>query len=311
LQALVAIGSGAYHLSKRTIVQMLSDWWNIPMSLGSVTAAEQAVSGALAGPVEEGRTYVESQRAASVDETGWRQGSCRAWLWVAATPWVIVFLVHARRSKEAALALLRTFRGIVGSDRWKAYRAWPIRRRQLCWAHLIRAFTGFEELGGGAARIGKALKAEARQMFTWWNRVRDGPLSRSSFQTYLVGVRRRVKILLARGARCRTPEVAATCQDLLKLFPALWTFVRVEGVEPTNNAAERAIRPGVLWRKGSFGTQSEEGSRFVERIMTTAATLRQQGRNVVDFVTQACEARLHGYKAPSLLPSHRLLRAAV
>jgi len=90
----------------------------------------------------------------------------------------------------------------------------------------------------------------------------------------------------------------------LTLAPALWTFVRVPGVEPTNNAAERAIRPGVLWRKGSFGSHSPAGSRFVERMMTVAATLKQQQRNVVDYITLACEATLRGEPVPTLLPAH-------
>jgi transposase len=139
-------------------------------------------------------------------------------------------------------------------------------------------------------------------MFTWWHRVREGTLKRSTFRSYMTPLRREVERLLEAGSRCGEPKTAGTCRDILKRREALWTFVQVDGVEPTNNTAERALRPGVLWRKGSFGTQSEEGSRFVESMMTVVATLKQQQRNVLEYLTEACEAALRGEAAPSLLP---------
>jgi transposase len=140
-------------------------------------------------------------------------------------------------------------------------------------------------------------------MFTWWHRVRDGTLQRASFRSYMSSLRREVERLLEAGSACGVTQTEGTCRDLLKRREALWTFVQVEGVEPTNNTAERAIRPGVLWRKGSFGTQSEEGSRFVESLMTVVTTLKQQQRNVLEYLTAACEAALRGEEAPSLLPA--------
>jgi transposase len=156
--------------------------------------------------------------------------------------------------------------------------------------------------GGCSKEIGDALLGQAHQMFTWWHRVRQGTLQHSTFRAYMSPLRREVERLLAAGSRCGVPKTAGTCRDILKRREALWTFVQVEGVEPTNNTAERAIRPGVLWRKGSFGTQSAEGSRFVESIMTVVATLQQQKRHVLEYLTTACEAALWGKAAPSLLP---------
>ena len=161
--------------------------------------------------------------------------------------------------------------------------------------------------GGRSQEIGEALQAQARQMFHWWHRVRDGTLAQPTFASYMWPVRREVERLLDAGQRCGVPKTEGTCRALLKLRQALWTFVRHDGVEPTNNAAERAIRPGVLWRKGSFGTQCAEGSRFVEAMMTVVATLKQQHRNVLDYVTAACEAALCGQPAPSLLPTPEAL----
>ena len=302
LTATVAVCTGVYHLSKRTTAGLLADLFGVDLAVGTVSACEQTVSAAVAAPVAAAQAYMQQQAVVHVDETGWREGRQRAWLWVAATTLVTVFLVHARRGTVAARALLGEYGGRLVSDRWSAYNAWPLARRQLCWAHLRREFTAFTERGGTAHRVGRALLAETHAMFAAWHRVRDGTLSRARFQAAMRPRRRRVEQWLRRGAGCGHAKTAATCRDILGLAPALWTFVDVPGVEPTNNAAERALRPAVLWRKGCFGTHSPHGSRFVERMLTVAATLRQQHRNVVDYVTHACVAALHGDSAPSLLP---------
>ena len=302
LQALAAVCTGVYHLSRRTTVGLLQDLCGVELALGSVTTCEAAVSQALAAPVAAAQAYVQRQAVAHVDETGWAEGGRRAWLWVAATATVTVFLVHARRGAVAAQALLGAFAGILTSDRWTAYARWPLRQRQLCWAHLRRHFTAFAERPGLAGPLGQLLLGETDQLFAWWHRVRDGTLRRGSFRCYVSPLRRRVEALLWLGSRCPHAPTAATCREILELAPALWTFVRVPGVEPTNNAAERALRRGVLWRKGSFGSHSPAGSRFAERMLTVAATLKQQQRNTVDYVALACEAALRGEAAPSLVP---------
>jgi transposase len=300
---MVAYLSGKGHLSKRQIEEAMEDLFGVFISLGGVHAAEQAVSQALEVPVEEARSYVQQAQVVNADETGWKEGAKRAWLWVATTTWVTVFLIHAKRGAVGAQALLGQFAGYLVSDRWHGYLGWNLWMRQLCWAHLIRDFKGFTERGERSARIGRALLREVRKMFGLWHRVRDGTLARSTFRAYMGPIRRRMERLLVRGACCGESKTEGMCKQILKLSPALWTFVRVEGVEPTNNAAERAIRPAVLYRKGCFGTQSPQGSRFVERILTAVTTLRQQKRNVLDYLTEACEAALAGKAAPSLLPA--------
>ena len=159
--------------------------------------------------------------------------------------------------------------------------------------------------GGRSEEIGAALLAQAHQMLTWWHRVREGTLQRSTFRSYMTPLRQEGARLWTTGSRCGVSKTAGTCQDILKRREALGTFVQVDGVEPTNNAAERALRPGVLWRKGSCGTQSEEGSRFVERMMTGVATLKQQQRPILESLATACAAALRGDAdaAPSLLPT--------
>ncbi|HZC02591.1 MAG TPA: IS66 family transposase [Gammaproteobacteria bacterium] len=305
-QAVAALCTGADRLSKRTTPRVLEDLFGLSVSLGTLSNLEAATTEAVAAPIEAARTYVQAQSSAHLDETSWREGSQRAWLWVAATTWVTVFLVRLSRGGEVARELLgQTFSGILVTDRWSAYNWYPVRWRQLCWAHLLRDFEAMISRGGKSQEIGEALKSQAHQMFHWWHRVRDGTLSRSSFRSYMSPVRRQVEQLLEAGVTCGVSKTEGMCRDMLKRRQALWTFVHLEGVEPTNNTGERAIRPGVLWRKGSFGTHSPQGSRFVESMMTVVGTLKQQQRNVLDYLTAACEATLRDEPAPSLLPRSR------
>jgi transposase len=304
VHATVALCTGAYRLSKRTTAQVLDDLFGVPMSVGTISQSEQATTEVVGTSVEEARAYIHEQSVAHLDETSWRQGAKRAWLWVAVTSLVTVFLVRMSRGGQVARELLgETFSGILVTDRYSAYNWYPVRWRQLCWAHVLRDFEAIRGRGGVSEEIGTALLAQARQLFTWWHRVREGTLKRSTFRSYMTPLRREVERLLEVGSQCEVAKTAGTCQAILKQRQALWTFVQVQGVEPTNNAAERAIRPGVLWRKGSLGTQSETGSRFVASMMTVVTTLKQQQRSVLTYLTAAHEAALRGEAAPSLLPA--------
>jgi transposase len=281
----------------------MADLFAIPLSLGTIANLEHATVQALAEPVAEAQTHVRAQSIAHLDETGWREGGARAWLWVAVTAWVTVFVVRLSRGAKVAQELLgEQFCGILVTDRWSAYTWYPTRWRQVCWAHLLRDFAAMIERGGRSQEIGSALREQARQRFHAWHGVRDGTLPHAAFRVLMRPVRRQVARLLKAGQTCGVAKTEGVCREVLKVYEALWTFVRVEGVEPTNNAAERAIRPGVLWRKGSFGTQSANGSRFVEAMMTVVATLKQQHRNVLAYMTEVCQAAYTGAPAPSLLP---------
>ena len=303
LQAMTGLCSGEYHLSKRMVEEMASDFFDVDISLGSVSNLENDTSEALAEPVAEVAAHAKEAPLKHADETGWTEAKHRAWLWVVVTAHVVVFAIRRSRGAIVAKELLGVrFKGILHSDRWSAYNWVKTTMRQLCWAHLIRHFIGFEDRGPEGERIGLALQACCQRMFHYWHRVRDGTLQRSTFQEYMRPIRQEILDLLRQGSLCGVKGVAGRCREILVLKDALFTFVRVAGVEPTNNAAEQAIRPAVLWRKGSFGTDSERGSRFVERILTAVATLRLQKRNVLEYLTAACEARLHGTRPPSLLP---------
>jgi transposase len=303
LQAIVAVCSGAYRMSKRGIEELVEDFFGVPISLGSVANLEQATSEAIKEPIQEIARAIHEAPVVHADETGWFERGKRAWLWVAITAHLALFLVRRGRGAQVAKELLgAAFAGILVSDRWSAYTWVDVARRQLCWAHLLRQFRGFKDYGPEASAIGRPLELLTEAMFHAWHRVRDGTMTRAKFQKLMTRLKKYVLLHLRDGLSCPVQRVAGRCREILTLEPALWTFVYVEGVEPTNNAAEHGVRHGVMWRKTSFGTDSPSGSRFVERILTVVTTLRLQGRNVLDYVTEACEAALQGRSPPSLLP---------
>jgi transposase len=300
LQAVLAVLAGGYRLGKRPIRQLAQDLLGLAISTGMIAKLEGSTSAALEAPMAELQEHVRTQPT-NVDETSWREAGQRAWLWVVVAPLVTVFHIAATRCGEVARRLLGSAYGqVVTSDRWKAYS--PFRRRQLCWAHLRRDFQAMVDRQNGGAAIGKRLIELSDRMFAWWHRVRDGTLCRSSFQVYISGLRRELVEALEDGKACGCPKTAATCRDLIAHERKLWAFVWREGIEPTNNAAERALRHAVLWRKGSGGTDSTRGSRFVERVLSVRETCRQQGRSFLEYLVACCQAQVVGEDAPSLLP---------
>lgn len=306
LTALVATLTAHYRLSKAKTRELLHDVLGIPISTGALSNLEGQVAAALSAPVEEARQYVQQQQqeVLYLDETGWREQGARAWLWTVVSRRVVVFVIRGSRGSRVAKELLGTdFEGTAVTDRYAGY-AWIDRLlHQLCWAHLIRDFQKMAQVGDReAAALGEALLGHAKTLFGYWERVKSGTLRRSSFRTYASALRQAVQQTLVQGAALDHKKVAGMCRALLRVEAAMWTFVRIEGVEPTNNDAEREVRHGVLYRKTSYGTQSERGSRFVERMLTVRASLRRQGRNVFQFLVDVTTARNQGIPPPSLLP---------
>jgi transposase len=302
LQATVAVLAGAYRLSKRMIQTLCGDLFGIPICPGQVCALQQETTKATDLVVAELRSYVRRQDG-NVDETRWREQRNPAWLWVVVTAAVSVFQISRSRAAAIAQGLINPSAGqVVTSDRYKGYLWLPLEQRQLCWAHLRRDFQAMIDRQNAGSRIGENLLLYSDALFTWWHRVRDGTLSRPTFRRYVADMRVDVRSLLEAGSACACAKTAGNCRDILGLEPALWTFVDVEGIEPTNNAAERALRHAVQWRKTSLGTDSETGSRFVENILTLVATCRQQGQNVLEYLTRCCNAHLIGAPPPSLRP---------
>jgi transposase len=302
LQATTAMLTGRYRLSRREARQLLGELWQVQISLGGVSKLEAATFGALEPVVEGVAKAVREAGAVNVDETGWSEGHRRSWLWTAVTEGVSLFHIDPSRGGAVLEKLLgKDFQGVVGTDRYSAYNRIPVAQRELCHAHLKRNFQALVDRGGPGAAIGQWALKEQGRIFALWHRFRDGEIDRQELQRGLKPIKARFGRLLERGKESGDRKADALCWELSKLWEGLWTFARVEGVEPTNNAAERALRPGVLWRKGSFGSQSEGGSGFVERLLTVAGSCRQQQRQLLSFLEEVCRAALSGAPPPSLL----------
>jgi transposase len=304
MTATISSFTGMFHVSKRDTEEIVKTIFGAPISVGSVAAAERETSEALADAYAEAQQACQEAPVNNVDETSWKLGKQLIWLWTAVSKVCTFFLIHPKRGGEAFSALFtKAFAGITISDRWVVYNRLSLRRRQLCWAHLIRDFQAMFETTGPGKKIGEALLCFSEDIFTFWYRVRDGTLKRSSFRQYVNEQRPWLRERLAEGAACGCAKTAATCRSLLKLEPAMWTFARVDGVEPTNNAAERALRKAVMWRKRSFGCKSEVGCRFVERMLTVTKTLQQHKRLVLSFLVESIQAHRKSRPAPKLLPA--------
>ena len=305
LHAVATLLVGRYRLSRREAVACLAELGEVELSVGALARLERATSAALAPVVDEVATAVQQAAVANLDETGWWQGTTRSWLWTVVTETLTLFRLDRSRGKAVVRALLGpAWSGIVGSDRYSAYRYLPLDRRQICWAHLIREFRRIAAYNRHQRPLGTRLLDIAARIFAAWHQFRAAAIDRPTLLAELAPLRDELRRALEDGLDPPHAVVAgALCGNLLDTWPALWTFAHVDGVEPTNNAAERALRPAVLWRKGSFGTQSDAGSRFVERIMTVAATCKQQGRGLLDFLVAASTAARLGLPPPSLIPA--------
>jgi transposase len=286
--------------SKRKALAMMNEVFSVPMSLGGLSNCEAQLAGALEKPYNETIEHVRDQAVAYADETGWSKGNRqKGWLWVLVSAGAAVFMVHAQRGQEAARKLLGAFCGALVSDRWGGYNFF-CGIRQLCWAHLKRDFKAISQTKGAVGKTGLELYGLARKILKLRKRVRDGTLQWRTFQKRMTPLTNRVEELLEQAAKGKC-ALSGKCRRILKHRKHLWTFVHNPAVEPTNNIAERAVRQGVLWRKGSFGTQSERGARYVERILTACATCRLQGRSVIEYLREACRCHLNGIPVPSLI----------
>jgi transposase len=237
----------------------------------------------------------------NVDETGWKQAGARRWLWTAVAANCTRFLVATRRNAAVLPTLLGDpFAGLVSSDRYGVYRQIPIERRQVCLAHLKRNLTAFAERAGPVGEWGKDVSTTFDNVFAAWHEFTDAGQERAQLIATITPLRDKIHTLIDHGKHHFSWQAQSFCADVSSLEPALWTFVTTDGVEPTNNAAERALRPAVLWRKGCFGADSDDGNVFVARILTVRETCRQQHKHLLSFLTDSIVARRTGLSPPPL-----------
>ena len=300
LSSVTALLTGVYHVSRRAAVSLLSDVLGVEISLGAVSAVEARVSEAVNPAVDEAWAKVEQAPVKHTDGTSWFQAGLLLSLWTIATKMATVFKILANGKADTLAPLFGRKLGILVSDRATALNFWAMELRQICWAHLLRKAISFSERAGRAGALGRELLDYIAIMFAYWEDLKVGKLSRDQFREHMAPLRKQVEAVLQRAVAAKLAQVSGSCADILAHRAALWTFVDRDDVEPTNNHAEQQLRAFVLWRRRSFGTQSDRGNLFAERLMTVAHTARKQNKNVLAFLTACCTARLAGTAAPSL-----------
>jgi transposase len=302
LTATLSYLTGCQGISKRGVEEIAETVFGAPIALGTVANLEQEVSAALAPAHQEALAAVRQADVKFADETSWKLWGKLCWLWAAATVHVAVFVIHAKRSALGLAALLgEEISGILHSDRWHVYLQIPAERRQLCWAHLKRDFRKIVDGGGPSTFVGRRGLRIVKEVFAAWHAFQAGKVTRRKLTALIEPLQRRLRKALREGGLGSDARVAKFCANILSLESALWTFVTHDGVEPTNNHMERLVRRAVLWRRRSFGCNSEAGCRFVERILTVVQTCRLHGNNTLEYLHNAVQSHRHCQPCPSLL----------
>ena len=301
LVAFVALLMGCFKQSKRRTALFLEQVWNQPCSPGWVVKLQDQATAALTPAYDELAKQLPAEDVLGIDESPTKEGSIKSWLWVFVASTYTVFALRTTRAATVLQELLTdTFDGVVNCDRAKMY--WNVGRPQWCWAHLKRDFQALiDHPDQQVKRLGRDLMRPTKELFRHWSRCRDGTITRRGFERLMQPLRTEIDGLLLRGVFSRNAKLVGMCEPLYDHRDWLWTFVEINGIEPTNNASERALRPAVIWRKLSFGTQSARGSRFVETILTVVETCHRQSRHSFDYLTAAVKAHFAGQPTPSLL----------
>ena len=303
LAAFTGLLMGHFRQSKRRASMFLGDLLNIPCSPAWTVKIQNLVSDAIAAPYEQLRSKLADEPQLYVDESPTKEKREKAWLWVAVAPLFTIFGIFATRKRESLVKLIGDYSGIIlNCDRAKMYL--DGKRLQWCWAHLKRDIQKLiDSPDGQVKRLGHDLMRQQKLLFEHWRHYKGGHIKWSTFQSYVSPIREEVRCLLLRGKFSGNAKLYGFCNELYDRREHLWTFTRTEGIEPTNNTAERALRPAVIYRKLSFGTQSASGSRYLERLLSVSETCRQQNRNAYEYLIEAMEAKFVGRSAPSLLPA--------
>lgn len=292
-----AMLTGRYRLSRRDAEDLLSQSTGIEISLGALIRCEDIVSRSIEGACTQVADAIRAAKAVNMDDTTWLQQNSRAVLWNANTPECALYRITGKKDAKTAKEILGEFSGTLGSDRASTYNFYT-GKRQLCWAHIDRHLLRIAERGGLSKKVGEWGMAEVDRLFKVWHELRSGQINRAVFRGKIKSIRARMGRLLLQGTKSGQPKTERTCGKILNDFSYLWTFAEIEGVEPTNNSAEQALRAGVRWRRTSFGSQSASGSTFVERFLTVAETCRRQQKKLLEFLTNSVGAYLQ--KRPSL-----------
>jgi len=302
LSAAVATLAVRNRVSRRDTRELLRELFGAQISTGAIDAIVRRTAAALAAPYEDLLGHIRAAPALNIDETGWRLRGGKRTLWGALTARTALFRIAPDRHQREAQALLgEEFAGIACSDRWWAYNYLDPQRRQVCWAHLARDLTAHSEGLGAQREFGLAGLEIAKELFAAWEECR-WDADRTRLRERIEPLKQELRALLAQAARksAKNRYHRTFARNLLKLWPALWTFAAVPGVEPTNNHAERGLRGAVIYRKLSLGSQSEEGERSIERLLSASVTCRLQKRSLFAYLSEVLTARIRGEPVPLL-----------
>jgi transposase len=303
LQAAIVTLTARHRVSRRGIVELARDLFGVRLSIGAADQICQRASDALAGPHLQLQDWVLDQAAVHVDETGWRtRGEGRA-LWTATTPEAALFVIAEHCNREQFNALIGTaYPGIVISDRWNGYSHLDPNRRQVCWSHIRRDFRRHADGLAEQKTFGEAGFQLTGRVFASWRTYQHEHHDRDRLQAEITPIQTELRQLLEEASpkSRRTRWHRQFANNLLKVWPALWTFTTIDGIEPTNNPAERALRSPVIHRKLSLGTQSQDGERFAERALSAAATCRMQHRSLFTYLSDLITTHNRGDPFPAL-----------
>jgi transposase len=302
LQAAVVTLAVRNRVSRRDTTELARELFGVELSTGSVDAIIHRAGEALAGPYTQLERRIKSGSVVNIDETGWKTAGGNRTLWGALTSRTAVFRIAAgRHAFEARTLLGEHFTGIVCSDRWRGYDYLDPTQRQLCWAHLLRDFTAHSEGMAEQEEFGHGGLVIAHELFAAWDSYHQHG-DRARLQAQTAPLQDKLRTLLEHAARksARTKYHRQFAKNLLNRWPALWTFTHTDGVEPTNNHAERGLRGAVIYRKLSLGSQSEQGERTIERLLSASVTCRLQRRSLYAYLTDALTARIRGDPIPAL-----------
>ena len=302
LQAAIVTLAVRNRVSRRDTTELARELFGVELATGSVDAIIQRAGEALAAPHTRLEQQIKAASVVNIDETGWKTAGGHRTLWGALTSQTAVFRIAAgRHAFEARTLLGERFAGIVCSDRWRGYDYLDPSQRQLCWAHLLRDFTAHSEGLSEQKAFGNRGLVIAHALFAAWDHYQqDG--DRARLRAQIAPLQDKLRDLLERAARKspRTKYHRQFARNLLNRWPALWTFTHTDGVEPTNNHAERGLRGAVIYRKLSLGSQSEQGERTIERLLSASLTCRLRKRSLFAYLTDVIHANIRGDPIPAL-----------
>jgi transposase len=314
LTALIAYLTVVCRLPRLVVQRLLEGALQIPISLGSTQKAWEEASAAVAAPYDELQAALPTQPVLNADETGHRTNAAKRWLWTLVAPTFVFYTIATSRGSEVLRRLLgAAFAGILGSDRLLTYTTYAANQRQFCWSHVTRNLLSAQELARTAAgkRFCREALALQRRLFRLWHRfrgdprVRGGPITREQLIAKARPLEKAFFALAERSVNVADIDASNLARALFEHHPHFFTFVHEEGVEPTNNVAERALRHAVQWRKISFGNRSEDGERAVARLLTVTRTCQLQQLNVLVYLTVAIRCHRRRQAVASLLPTKR------